>query len=210
MAANFGQHVRLIGADIEHLLAFFRREGVEAHRKHRQLTRTAGGLKQAFRVGVVTRWRIRVHVAHAVHVIIVMSVATIVLHVAVFDALVVKLAEDLLWRLAKVNAQMVDQRQLALFINAGKQRHFGVGRAALHQRAAGVVADTANYRGADTGRTDHRMWLAAKGLQCFFQRIERGARPCQHLFAVIQQVQLIEAQGADNDDIAVVVVTARG
>ena len=169
MATNLGQHVRLVGADVKHLLAFFRREGVETHRKHRQLARAAGRFKQTFRVGVVSRWGIGIHVAHAVHVVVVMGVATVVLHITVFDALVIELAEDLLRRFAKVNAQMVDQRQLALFINARKQRHFGIGRAALHQRTAGVIADTANHRGADTGRTNHRVWLATERLQRFFQ-----------------------------------------
>jgi hypothetical protein len=54
------------------------------------------------------------------------------------------------------------------------------------------------------------MRLATQRLQRFFQRVERGARERQHLFAFIQQVQLIEAQGADDDDLAVVVVAAWG
>jgi hypothetical protein len=44
---------------------------------------------------------------------------------------------------------MVDQLQLAVFVNLREQRHLGVGRAALHQRAAGVVADPADDRCAD-------------------------------------------------------------
>jgi hypothetical protein len=55
MAADFGQHRRLVGADVKHLLAFFRREGIEARGEYRQLAGAAGGFKQAIRVGVVAR-----------------------------------------------------------------------------------------------------------------------------------------------------------
>ena len=139
----------------------------------------------------------------------IVRVAAIVLHVFVLHAIVVKLAEDLLWRHAEIDAQMVHQRQLAVFVNTGKQRHLGVGRPALHQRAAGVVADPTDHRGANTGGANHRVRLAAQRLKRFFQGVERRAGEREHLLAFIQQVQLVEAQGADNHDIAIVIVAVR-
>ena len=151
MAANFGQHVRAVGADVEHLLAFFRREGIEAHGKHRQLAGAARGFKQAVRVGVVARRGIGIHVAHAGDVIMIVGMATVVAHILIFNPFVVEAAEDLLRRGAEVNAEVVHQRQLAVFINLRVQRHFGIRRAALYQRAAGVVADPADHRCPDAG-----------------------------------------------------------
>ena len=63
----------------------------------------------------------------------VVRVAAIVLNVFILHAIVVELAEDLFRRDAQVDTQMVHQRQLAVFIDTGKQRHLRVGRAALHQ-----------------------------------------------------------------------------
>ncbi|MNY53385.1 hypothetical protein D3C86_1891370 [compost metagenome] len=81
----------------------------------------------------------------------IVGVAAVMQHIAVFDPLIVQLAEDLFRGHAKVDAQMVHQLQLAALIDAGEQGHFGVCRAALHQRTAGVIADPANHRGADAG-----------------------------------------------------------
>ena len=151
MAANFGQHFRLVGADVEHLLAFFRRESIEAHGEHRQLAGATRGFKQAVRVGVVARRGIGIHVAHAGDVIMIVSVAAIVADIFIFNPLVVEAAEDLLRRGAEVDAEVVHQRQLAVFINLRVQRHFGIRRATLYQRAAGVVADPADHRCPDAG-----------------------------------------------------------
>ena len=79
----------------------------------------------------------------------IVGVAAGVQHIAIADALVVEAAEDLLRRAAEINAQMVDQLQLAVGVNLREQRHFGIGGPALHQRTAGVVADPADHRCAD-------------------------------------------------------------
>lgn len=79
----------------------------------------------------------------------IVGVATVVAHILIFNPFVVEAAEDLLRRGAEVNAEVVHQRQLAVFINLRVQRHFGVRRAALYQRAAGVVADPADHRCPD-------------------------------------------------------------
>ncbi len=133
MTADLRQHLRLVGADVKHLLLFLCREGIKAHRKNGQFARAAGGFKQAIRVGVVARWGIGLDIAHAGDVIVVMRVTTVVLHVFVLHPVVVELAENLFWRHAEIDTQVVHQRQLAVFIDTGKQRHFSVSRAALHQ-----------------------------------------------------------------------------
>ena len=53
------------------------------------------------------------------------------------------------------------------------------------------------------------MRFATQRFQRFFQRIERRAGEGQYLLAVIQQMQFIQAQGTDNDDVAVIIVTVR-
>ncbi|MNI48817.1 hypothetical protein D3C73_1034000 [compost metagenome] len=52
------------------------------------------------------------------------------------------------------------------------------------------------------------MRFATKWLECFFQRIERGAGIRQNLFAFADDVQFVEAQGADNNNLAIVVIAA--
>ncbi|MNC21800.1 hypothetical protein D3C75_697850 [compost metagenome] len=50
------------------------------------------------------------------------------------------------------------------------------------------------------------MRFPAQRLERFFQRIQGGAREGQHLLAFIQQMQFVEAQGADNHNVAVIIV----
>ena len=149
MAADLGQYLRLVGANVKHLLALFRREGIETHGENRQLAGAAGGFEQAVRVGVVARRGVGIDIAHAGNIVVIVGVAAIVQHIAIADPLVVESAEDLLRRTAEIDAQMVDQLQLAVGVNLCEQRHLGVGRPALHQGTAGVVADPADHRRAD-------------------------------------------------------------
>ena len=121
MTADLRQHLRLIGADVKHLLLFLCREGIEAHRKNGQLARAAGGFKQAIRIGVIARRCIGIDIAHAGDVIVVVSMTTVVLDVFIFHPIVVELTQDLLRRNAKINTQMVDQGQLAIFVDTGKK-----------------------------------------------------------------------------------------
>lgn len=93
--------------------------------------------------------------------------ATVVLNVFILHAIVVELAEDLFWRDAEIDSQVVHQRQLAVFVNTGKQGHLGIGGAALHQRAARVIADPTDHRGANAGGADHRVRFAAQRLKRF-------------------------------------------
>ena len=133
----------------------------------------------------------------------------IVLDIIIFDPLVIKFAQDLLRSLTQLDTQMVDQLQFTLFVNACKQRHLGICRTTLHQRSARVVADTADHGSTDTGRADHRMRFTAKRFERLFQRIKCRTGISQHLFTVADDVQLIEAQSADDNDVAIVIIAAR-
>ena len=53
------------------------------------------------------------------------------------------------------------------------------------------------------------MRFASQRLKRFFQRVKRGAGEGEHLFALVQQVQFVEAQGADNHDVTIVIVAVR-
>ena len=81
----------------------------------------------------------------------IVRVSPVVADIVIFNPLVIKFAQDLFRGLAQLDTQMVDQLQFTLFVNTRKQRHLGICRAALYQRAAGVVANAANYRSANTG-----------------------------------------------------------
>jgi hypothetical protein len=160
--------------------------------------------------GVVTRRSVGIDLAHTAYVVMIMGMTTIVKHVFVFYPIVIQLAEDLLWRDAQLNTKVIHQLEFAVFVDARKQRHFGIGRATLHQRTAGVVADAANHRGPYAGRSNHRVGLAPQRLKRFFQRVEGSAWEGQHLLAFVQHVQFIQTQGTDDNDIAVVVVAVGG
>ncbi len=54
------------------------------------------------------------------------------------------------------------------------------------------------------------MRFASQRFERFFQRIEGGAGPGQHLLAFVQQMQFIQAQGADNHDLAIVIIAVGG
>lgn len=81
----------------------------------------------------------------------IVGVATVVADIFIFNPLVVEAAKNLLRRRAEVDAEVVHRAELAVFIDLRIQRHFGVRRAALDQRAAGVVADPADHRCPDAG-----------------------------------------------------------
>ena len=52
------------------------------------------------------------------------------------------------------------------------------------------------------------MRFATIRLEQFFQLVERTAGEADHLFAIVQHLHMVEPQGADNDDITVIVVAA--
>ncbi len=54
-----------------------------------------------------------------------------------------QVGQDFFGRVARVDAQVVVQFQPAFFVDLVEQCHFVVGRAALYQRAAVVVAHSA-------------------------------------------------------------------
>ncbi len=71
MTADLGQHFRLIGADVKHLILLFSNERIEADGKYRKLASAAGSFKQAVWVGIKTRWRIGIYIPYAPGVIVV-------------------------------------------------------------------------------------------------------------------------------------------
>lgn len=186
MPTDFSQYRGLIGADIENLLIFFRCKGIKANGKNRQFSGAAGRFKQTVRVGVIAGGRIGVDISYPRHVVVIVRMTTIVTHILIFNPFIIQLAQDLLRGMPKIDTQMIDQLQFALLVNTGKERHLGIGRAALHQRAAGVITDAADDRRADTRRTNHRVRFTAQRFKRFFQRIERRTGPGQNLLAVIQ------------------------
>ena len=54
------------------------------------------------------------------------------------------------------------------------------------------------------------MRFAAVGLEQFLEVVQGAAGEADHLLAVVQHLNMVEAQGADDDDLAVIVVAAGG
>ena len=118
--------------------------------------------------------------------------------------------EDLLGVVAERQAEVVDERHGPVGRGPRRiERHLGVGRPALDERAARVVADAAEHRGADAGRADHRMRLAPERPQRLLKRVEGGAGQADHLPPAVDQVDAPEPPQADEHDLAVVVVPPR-
>ena len=150
-AADVGQFVDVVGADVKHGSLLLLREGIQADGEYHQFARAARRFVMARRVGIETRGGRLVHLAHMVAIGVVVSFARILRDVFSLIVMALKISQDFFGRVAQIYAQMVDQLQFALFVDLGKQRHFCVSRAALHQCAAGVVAHAAQDGRADAG-----------------------------------------------------------
>ena len=111
---------------------------------------------------------------------------------------------------AEVKAEVVDEFEFAVFVQAGVGGHFGVGGAAMEERAAAVVADAANDGGANAGGTDDAMRFAANGGKGVFEFVEGGAGQGDGLFAVFDEADAFQAARGDEDDRAVVVAVGGG
>ncbi|CWP82575.1 Uncharacterised protein [Neisseria meningitidis] len=105
---------------------------------------------------------------------------------------------------------MVDQFQPAFFVDLGEQCHFGVGRAALYQCAAGVVAHAAQDGRTDAGRADNRMRFASQGFQQQFKLVQGRAGQADDLFVVVDGLDDVHPHGVHNHDVAVVIVAVGG
>ena len=105
---------------------------------------------------------------------------------------------------------MIDERDGAVGTDLGVEAHLGIGRPALDQSPAGIVADAAQNRGAYAGGADYRMGLAPERAQALLQLIQRGAGQAAHLLAAVDQVDALEAHDADQHDLAVVILAPGG
>ena len=79
---------------------------------------------------------------------------------------------------------MIHQLELSLLAQLRIQRQLGIRRPTLHQATPGVVTDPAHHGGADTGRSNHRVRVFAKGSEQFFESIQRPASENQRLLRV--------------------------
>ena len=142
-AADVGQLVDVVRADVEHGGLLLLREGVQTDGENHQFARATGCFVMTRGVGIETRGGRFVHLTDMFAIGVVVSFARILRNVFVLIMMTLKIGQDFFGRTTQIYAQMVDQLQFALFVDLGKQRHFGVGRAALYQCAAGVVAHAA-------------------------------------------------------------------
>ena len=59
----------VVSADIKHLLRLRLGKGIHPDRKHRNFSRAATGFVESTPIGIKTRWRIRLHITHALMVL---------------------------------------------------------------------------------------------------------------------------------------------
>ena len=211
VAPDAGQDRRIAGPDVEDARLARRREGVQPHREDHRLARAARRLEQPVGVGVEPGRAVGVHVADPAGVIAVRRLSAVIRQdfarpeVARLDA-----GEHRLGIVAQGHAQMIDQVHPPVRVDAGVKRHLGIGRAALDQRTARVVAHPAHDRCADAGRTDHRMRLASQRLQHPLQLIQRRAGQADHLPPALDQMHGRHPQGGDHHHRPVVIVSVGG
>ena len=164
----------------------------------------------ARRVGIETRGGRLVHLTNMVAIGVVVSFACVLRDVFSLIVMALKIGQDFFGRVAQIYAQMVNQLQFALFVDLCEQRHFRVGRAALHQCAAGVVAHAAQDGRADTGRADDRMRFAPQRFQQQFELVQGRTRQANDLFVVVDGLDDIHPHGVHNHDVAIVIVAVGG
>ncbi len=104
---------------------------------------------------------------------------------------------------------MVDEFQPPLRVDPREERELRVGRAALDQRAARIVAHAPGHRGADAARADDGMRLAADRAKAPLEVLQGGAGQADDLVPVPDQVDAGHAQRADDHDRPVVAVAER-
>src|SRR5699024_9154247 len=92
--------------------------------------------------------------------------------------------------------------------DAGEDRMLRERRTLADLAAAGVVGDAADDRGPDRGRADDRMRFATERGERPVALVEGGSGQAHGLASVVGEVDLIEPQGGDDDDLAVVVLRA--
>ena len=169
---NLGQVLGVVGADVEHGGVVLCGKSVQPHGKNRQLAGAPAGFVQTLLVSVETGGRGRIDITNVLGITVVRAAPVVGLNIGVVITTRFEIAEHLLGCVPQVDAQVIDQLQLALRIKLSVERHLGVGRAAPNQRSTGVIAHAPKHGGANTRRTDHRMGLAAQRFEHLFQLVQ--------------------------------------
>src|SRR5699024_1655115 len=105
-------------------------------------------------------------------------------------------------------AEVVDQFESPHLGDAGEDRMLRKRRTLADLAATGVVGDAADDRGPDRGRTDDRMRFATERGQRLVEFVEGGSGQAHGFASVVDEVDLVEPQGRDDDDLTVVVLRA--
>src|SRR5699024_3618896 len=112
------------------------------------------------------------------------------------------------WYGTTSDAVLVDQSASVLLVYAGEYRMLRERRTLADLAAAGVVGDAADARGPDRGRADDRMRFATERGERLVEVVEGGSGQAHGPASVVDEVDLIEPKGRDDDDLAVVVLRA--
>ena len=121
-----------------------------------------------------------------------MRVTAIVLNVFVLHAVIVKFAEDLLWRYARSIPRWLTS--VSLPFHRYGQTATSPCRPGAAPASRRVIADPPITEAPMHDEPITECGSRPSGFQRLFQRIERGAGEGEHLFALVQQVQFVEAQ----------------
>ena len=130
-SADVVELLRFIGANIEDLLGFGLVEGIDPHRKHSKLPRTATGLVQAPSIRIKSRGCRRINFTYALNVFGIRGQRTIEGHCFGIEADLIQIGQNLFGSLAQRNPQMIHQLELSLLVQLRIQRQLGVSGATL-------------------------------------------------------------------------------
>src|SRR5699024_3396298 len=198
---------RRVRTDVERGRARHLRESAGAHGEDHELAGRTGGYVEELRARVEAGERID-DLAHALAVLSLHRVLRRRGDVRRGPVAALELVEDVGGIVTEFDAEVVDEFESALLGDAGEDRMLRERRTLADLAAAGVVGDAADDRGPDRGRADDRMRFATERGERLVEFVEGGSGQAHGLASVVDEVDLIEPQGRDDDDLAVVVLRA--
>ena len=162
--------LRIIGAEQECTGLLRDREGVDADRERRDLACAATHAVESQGVGVVPRRHGGIEMADTRGIGAIRRSDVQAVHGVGGEVAVLQSSQNLLGGVAEtVDTEVVDEFELTLVVHPGVQREFGVGRAALAQRAARVVGDPADNSRPDATRADDGVRSPIDGREFVFE-----------------------------------------
>ena len=208
LAAQSFQLGRAVGADVEGGGVLLAGEGAGAHGEDHDLAGAAGSLVQEGGVRIEPG-----RAGHDLpHVIGIAGGAGVFWsrgNVLRIPPSLLQGVQQLFGILAESDAEVIDQLKLSRLGHPGVDGVFRERWPLAHLAAAGVVGDAAHHRCADGGRADHGVRLTMVRGQGLLEIHQGGPGQAHRLTRVVEEVNPVDAQGGEDDDVAIVALVCR-